>query len=105
MFGIFGKSNVKSISGAEARELIKNDKSLTIIDIRTSPEVNSGKIPGAKHIDFYGSNFKSEIDKLDKNKTYLVYCASGGRSKAACGLMDKLEFKNIYELKGGYGAY
>lgn len=105
MFGIFGKSNIKSVSGIEAKELIKNEKNLTIIDVRTSPEVNNGKIPKAKHIDFYSPNFKSEIDKLDRNGIYLVYCASGGRSKAACGLMDKLEFKNIYELKGGYAAY
>jgi len=105
MFGLFGKSNVKGLNGTEVKELMKKDKNLVVIDIRTSGEVAGGKIPGAKHIDYYGSNFKNEIDKLGREKKYLVYCAAGGRSRAACKLMDKMEFKEIYELKGGYGAY
>lgn len=105
MFRLFNKSNVKGITSKEVREFIKKEKDLIIIDIRTAMEVGAGKITGAKHIDFYDSSFQSKIDKLDREKKYLVYCASGGRSKAACGLMEKMNFKNLYELKGGYGAY
>lgn len=105
MFGLFSKSNAKSVSGKEVKDFIKAEKDLVILDIRTSMEVANGKIPNSKNIDFYSSTFQREIDKLDRNKKYLVYCASGGRSKSACGIMDKMGFKNIYELKGGYGAY
>lgn len=105
MFGLFNKSKVIGLNGAEAKELIKKEKDLIILDIRTKSEVASGKIPGSKNIDIYDGKFQSEIDKLDRNKKYLVYCAAGGRSKSACGLMDKMGFQNIYELKGGFGAY
>ena len=105
MFGLFKKSNVKGVNGKEAKELIANEKKLVIIDIRTANEVAGGKLPKAKHIDFYGSSFQKEIDKLDREGVYLVYCAAGGRSKSAVGLMERMDFKNIYELKGGYGSY
>lgn len=105
MFGLFSKSNVKGVNGKEVRDLIKSEKDLIILDIRTSMEVSGGKIPNSKHIDFYSSSFQKEIDKLNRDKKYLVYCAAGGRSKSACGIMDKMGFANIYELKGGFGAY
>lgn len=105
MFNLFSKSNVKGVNSKEVKDFIKAEKDLVILDIRTLMEVAGGKIPNAKHIDFYGSNFQKEIDKLNRDKKYLVYCAAGGRSKSACGIMDKMGFKNIYELKGGYGAY
>lgn len=105
MFGLFSKSNVKGINGKEARELIKNEKDLTIIDIRTAMEVASGKIPGSKHIDIYSSDFQKKIDKLNRDGKYLVYCAAGGRSRSAVNLMEQMGFKDIYELKGGYGSY
>ena len=105
VFGLFSKNNINSLNGKEVKDFIKSEKDLVILDIRTSMEVAGGKIPNAKHIDFYSGNFQKEIDKLNRDKKYLVYCASGGRSKSACGIMNKMGFKNIYELKGGYGAY
>lgn len=105
MFGLFGKSIVKGVNGKEAKELINNEKKLIILDVRTANEVAGGKIPKSKNIDIYSANFQKEIDKLDREGVYLVYCAAGGRSKSAVGLMEKMNFKNIYELKGGYGSY
>ena len=64
MFGLFSKSNVKGVSGKEVRDLIKSEKDLIILDIRTSMEVSGGKIPNSKHIDFYSSSFQKEIDNF-----------------------------------------
>lgn len=105
MFGFFKKSKVKAVKGKEAKELIKNEKDLIILDIRTAMEVANGKIQGSKHMDIYSSDFRKKLDKLNREGKYLVYCASGGRSYSATKLMDKMGFKNIYELKGGYGSY
>lgn len=76
-----------------------------VLDVRTPEETAEGKIEGAVEIDFEGQNFEAEIDKLDKNKTYLVYCRSGGRSSQASELMAEKGLKNIYNLTGGYLAW
>ena len=72
-----------------------------IIDVRTKEEYNSGHIKDAINIDFYSSDFEKQISKLDKNKNYLIYCMSGGRSSEVLEIMREMNFKNISELEGG----
>jgi len=81
---------------------LANDNEAVILDVRTSEEVAQGIIPGAIHIDiFKGQGFVYEVDALDKNKNYYVYCKAGGRSAQACSIMNQLGFKNAYNLIGG----
>jgi len=78
---------------------------VVILDVRTPDETAQGKIEGAIEIDFYSDNFESEIEKLDPEKTYLVYCRSGNRSAKTCNLMASKGFKHCYNLLGGYKAW
>lgn len=95
------KSVGKPISTEKFKELMETGK-YTVIDIRTPREIAKGKItPDALEIDFYASNFTEELNKLKKDKKYLIYCRSGNRSKGALQEMEKLEFKEVYELDGG----
>jgi rhodanese-related sulfurtransferase len=41
------------------------------------------------------------VEKFDKDKTYLVYCATGSRSVGAVSVLQALGFKKVYNLKGG----
>lgn len=54
-----------------------NDLDFITIDIRTPEEYSVGHIKGAINIDFYSDNFINELDSLNKDKKYLVYCRSG----------------------------
>lgn len=87
----------------EAKELIDREKDLIIIDARTQSEyLYEGKLENAVNLDFLKPRiFKREIQKFDKEKTYLVYCAVGRVSKSACKLMTELGFKKVFELSGG----
>ncbi|MCF2625527.1 metal-sensing transcriptional repressor [Fusobacterium perfoetens] len=91
----------------ETKELIDREKNLVIIDTRTEMEFTyEGKLENAILIDFLKPRiFKREIQKYDRNKTYLVYCAVGRVSQPACELMAELGFKNIYEMIGGLKAW
>lgn len=80
------------------------DPNVVILDVRTPAETDRGVIDGAVLIDFRAPDFKEKIDALDKEKTYLVYCQGGGRSAKACNMMQGLGFKELYELKTGYGG-
>ena len=56
------------------------DKNAVVIDLRTPEEIKKGYMKGATFIDFLSKDAEAQIDKLDKKKTYFVYCAGGGRS-------------------------
>jgi rhodanese-related sulfurtransferase len=76
-----------------------------LLDVRTPEEVAQGKIQGSVNIDFNNTDYKKEIESLDKDKTYFVYCAKGGRSSKAYAIMKSSGFKNVYDLDGGYSAW
>jgi rhodanese-related sulfurtransferase len=65
----------------------------------------SGHLANAINIDVEGAQFNSDVAKLDKSKTYAVYCRSGRRSAIATDEMSKLGFKTLFNLEGGTGAW
>ena len=73
-----------------------------IIDVRTPNEQAKGVIKNATLLDIFRDDFEAQLDKLDKTKTYYVYCAAGGRSSEACELMQKKGFAKVIDLDGGY---
>lgn len=80
---------------------ISNDENVVVIDVRTPEEMENGVIPGALKINFHDADFEAQIGALDKQKTYVVYCRSGGRAGKTCDKMKKLGFDNLYNY-GGY---
>lgn len=80
-------------------------KDVVYLDVRTPEEIEKGMIPNAINIDFRSSSFDSEINKLDKDKTYVVYCRSGGRSARASKNMVGMGFKSVINMEGGYEEY
>jgi len=71
------------------------------LDVRTADEFAEGHLIDAININVESGNFEAEIEKLDKNTTYAVYCRSGRRSAIAVDLMKKAGFTNLYNLDGG----
>ena len=78
------------------------EEGVVILDVRTPGETAEGMIEGAKEIDFRGEDFQAQLEELDKDATYVVYCRSGGRSASACSMMQEMGFKDVYNLVGGY---
>jgi len=89
----------------EQFDKMRAGKTNVVLDVRTKKEHDAGHIPGAVLIDFNSPEFEKKIATLDKDKTYLVHCASGGRSAKASAKMSALNFKNVYNLEGGYRAW
>jgi rhodanese-related sulfurtransferase len=74
---------------------------VVILDVRTKSEFNEGHIANSINIDFQSDTFLNEILKLDKSKTYAVYCRSGNRSGKAVATMSNEQFISLYNLNGG----
>jgi rhodanese-related sulfurtransferase len=96
--------NYTDLDGKSFKEKFQSEKNAVLLDVRTSAEYNSGKIPGAKNIDIMSAGFESKVDALDKTKVYFVYCRSGARSGSACNIMASKGFE-VYNLRGGIGAW
>jgi len=94
----------EDITCQQAVQLIQNhnlDTNFVILDVRTPEEFESGHIEKAINIDYKSDDFHDKIGKLDKKKTYLVYCKGGVRSANTIGIMKNLDFNNLYHLFEG----
>ena len=94
----------QDVSVQEAFSLIEDNRGnadFIILDVRRASEYQEGHLESALNLDYHSSSFASELDKLDKDKTYLVYCRSGNRSSGAAKIMEELGFNNVYNMLGG----
>ena len=90
----------------EADEFLarNTDSNVTVIDVRTPDEYNSGHIENAINMDFYAADFDAQLKALDKNERYSVYCKAGSRSGKTLERMQELGFTDVADLVGGYAA-
>lgn len=100
---------VPRISPDEAQELIANGA--LVVDVRDAPEVeSSGKVAGAVHVPRGMLEFRADPDSpyhdenFSRDKTVLVYCASGGRSALSGQALKELGYERVYNL-GGFGEW
>ncbi len=82
-----------------------NNPNFVILDVRTPNEYIPMHLEGAINRNYYDPNFNSLIDSLNKNKAYLVHCASGGRSGATFNMMQTLAFQEVYNMLGGMNTW
>ena len=95
---------VPRITTAQAQELIAGGDAL-VVDVRDAPEVQqSGKVAGAVHVPRGMLEFQADPESpyhdphFGKDKTVIVYCASGGRSALAGQVLKEMGYGEIYNL-------
>lgn len=98
------KDSIRVISIAAFEKMTTRKKNM-LIDVRTPEEVSEGHLHGALNLNFLAESFAEEIETLNKNKTYLLYCRSGARTRKAANQMQKAGFKKVYMLEGGIIAW
>lgn len=94
---------VPRVSPSEARQMI-SDGAL-VLDVRDAPEVEkSGKVQGSLHVSRGMLEFRADPEspyhdkKFDRQKTILVYCASGGRSALSAKTLKDLGYAKVFNL-------
>lgn len=97
-------ATVPRITPAEARELLAKGDTL-IVDVRDAPEVEkSGKIAGAVNVSRGMLEFRADPDspyhdrQFSKDKTVILYCASGGRSALAGKTLKEMGYPKVFNL-------
>lgn len=104
MFASFFSKKENDLEGKTFRQKFEETNNAELIDVRTSAEFASGTIKRAKNMDLMSANFQTQVQKLDKDRTYFLFCRSGNRSGSATSLFEKLGLKS-YNLVGGIGAW
>lgn len=88
------------ITAEEAKEMMNEDSSITILDVRTEEEFKTEHIEGAVLIPDTDILEKAEEILTDKSATILIYCRSGRRSALAAADLVKLGYTNVYDFGG-----
>ena len=94
----------EDITPEKSLAMIRNNKDnpdLVILDVRTPEEFAEGHIEDAVNLDFSSQAFSEGLNKLDRDKIYVVCCQSGKRGKKTLNKMRGLEFKEVYNLLDG----
>ena len=103
-FSLAGEDVLKTISPAEASDLIakhKNNADFIILDVRTPREFKSGHIEKAILLDYYSKTYTDELKRLDKTKTYLIYCRTGNRTGKTLKMIKNMGFSRVYNMAKG----
>lgn len=99
------KKQLKNLSPSEFLAMKKEHPNAILIDCRVPKEFATGYLEGAKNMDYFGEAFYDQLEELDSDAIYLVYCRSGRRSLRTCTLMQNSGFQQVYNLDGGLKAW
>lgn len=100
-----GQTGYKNLSSTEVKKMIDKGQ-VTVVDVRTPGEWNAGHINGATHIDINRPDFVKKVTELQaKKKPIVVYCAAGGRSAKAAGMLSGSGITNVINMTGGFSEW
>lgn len=104
-FSFVHGQQIKQLTSIEAEKMIRSNKKLVVLDVRTADEFSQSHIKGAINIDIKQPDALQKIDKLDHNAKYIVHCRTNHRSTVAVNHMVEKGFKNIYQMMDGFNGW
>jgi rhodanese-related sulfurtransferase len=107
------RRNVREVSPAEAREMLNAEAGGVIVDVREVNEWDLGHIPGAVNVPLgqLGSRADASSPNADSELTgradalIVTQCATGKRSILAADLLQKLGYRNVVSMRGGFVSW
>lgn len=90
---------VQSITPQEFADKIKTGKE-NILDVRKPSEYETSHVKNAELLEL--AALSKNLNKLDKQKTYLIHCAGGYRSMIASSILKANGFENLVNVYGGF---
>lgn len=93
---------VKEISIDEARERLAKNPQTVLLDVREDQEWDKGHASQAEHLGKGILERDLELRFPDPNRELIMYCGGGYRSVLTAAVAQKMGYRNVYSLKGGY---
>ena len=98
------KKNITEISPQDAAAKLKSGEAV-IVDVRDKDEWDQGQIPGAMHMSRGTIELDIEEKVPDPNAMIICHCGGGGRSALAAESLQKMGYKNVRSMAGGFKAW
>ncbi len=98
------KSRVCEISIEEAKARLKQNSKAVLLDVREDHEWQAGHATDAQHLG--RGILERDLERLhpDPDTEIIIYCGGGFRSALACDAAQKMGYRNVFSLAGGYKA-
>ena len=98
------KKHITEISPQDAAVKLSSGDAV-IIDVRDKDEWDDGHIPAATHMSRGTIEFDIEEKVPDPNAMIICHCGGGGRSALAADSLQKMGYKNVRSMAGGFKAW
>jgi rhodanese-related sulfurtransferase len=95
----------KQVNMQEFEQKLKETENAVLLDLRTPKEFATGRIKGAKNLDFFGKGFYEQLLKYPKDTPLFIYCESGGRSGQTFERLKKEGYIFVYEMQEGMSGW
>jgi rhodanese-related sulfurtransferase len=98
------KTRVTEIGVAEARARMAANPKVVLMDVREDNEWNAGHAAEAIHL---GKGIlERDLEKMfpDAGTEIIMYCGGGFRSAMTCDAAQRMGYRNVRSLIGGYKA-
>jgi len=96
------KSRIKQTTPEKVKARLDNGEELLIVDTREDNEWEKGRIAGAVH--FGKGVIERDIETAvpDKRQEIILYCGGGFRSALSADNLQKMGYKNVISMDGGW---
>ena len=98
------KKKITEIPPQDAATKLKNGEAI-IVDVREKDEWDDEHIPGAIHLSRGTIELDIEEKVPDSNAMIITHCGGGGRSALAAESLQKMGYKNVRSMAGGFKAW
>ena len=98
------KKKITEISPTDAAAKAKSSDTV-IVDVREKDEFDESRIPDAVHMSRGMVELEVEDKFPDRNTTIICHCAGGGRSALAAESLQKMGYKSVRSMAGGFKAW
>ncbi len=98
-------TRIPEISPKKVAEKLESGEEFELIDVREKDEFDAGHVPNAKH--FSKGVIERDIEKAvtDTEKEIILYCGGGYRSALAADNLQKMGYKNVLSMSGGWRGW
>jgi rhodanese-related sulfurtransferase len=98
------RPRVSEITPEQARERLARNRAAVLVDVREDAEWLAGHAAEARHL---GKGIlERDIEAMfpDKNAELLMYCGGGYRSVLTADVAQRMGYRNVFSVMGGYKA-